>query len=87
MAAAMPVSKKSPVMINYVTPGLCNTKIVRKEDVDQKQSVLFKIFKSMFMAILARTPEQGSRTLVDAIKPGASEEFHGAYLRDCAIFP
>ena len=87
IAAAMPVSEKSPVIISYVTPGLCNTDAIRKEGIKERPALFIRVIKSVIMAILARTPEQGSRTLVDAVKPETPTEFHGAYLRDCVVFP
>lgn len=79
----MPVSENSPVLINYVTPGLCDTSIVQKSDRSERQSLL----KSAAMALLARSAEMGSRTLVDAVKPDIEKSLHGAYLRDCQVFP
>lgn len=39
------------------------------------------------IAIVARTTEVGSRTLVDAVKPEIEANTHGAFLMDCKIFP
>ncbi|KAF2871949.1 retinol dehydrogenase 12 [Massariosphaeria phaeospora] len=87
MAAAMPMSEMSLVVINYVTPGLCATSIVKKQGSKQPPLFIQYVVKPVALAILARTPEQGSRTLVDAVKPDISSEAHGAYLRDCRVAP
>ncbi|ORY14321.1 hypothetical protein BCR34DRAFT_646719 [Clohesyomyces aquaticus] len=82
LANAMPFSEKSPVVITYVTPGSCDAGIVRKDD-SSEHTLIGGLIKSVAMAVLARTSEQGSRTLVDAVRPDVLKESHGAYLRDC----
>jgi len=41
----------------------------------------------VMIAIIARTTEAGSRTLVHAVKPDTGENTHGAFLMDCKVFP
>jgi NAD(P)-dependent dehydrogenase (short-subunit alcohol dehydrogenase family) len=63
----------APVTINNVNPGLCHSELSRESGWGL---YLLKLF-------LARTTEQGSRTLVHA--GSAKEDTHGAYLSDCAV--
>lgn len=82
IAAQHPLSPKSNVIINYLTPGACSSDIFR-DDIGWIQKVLI----SAMVAIIARTTEAGSRTLVHAVKPDIGEDTHGAFLMDCKIFP
>ncbi|KAK7937314.1 short-chain dehydrogenase reductase family [Apiospora aurea] len=66
-----------PVTVNMVSPGLCHSELSREAEGVQK--VAFSIMK----AAVARTTEEGSRTLVDAGVQGAKS--HGQYLADCRI--
>lgn len=66
-----------PVTINLVSPGLCHSELAREAAGLQK--VAFNVFK----AVLARTTEEGSRTLVNAGIQGPTS--HGQYLEDCKI--
>jgi NAD(P)-dependent dehydrogenase (short-subunit alcohol dehydrogenase family) len=72
MAARKPADKY-PVTINMLNPGLCHSELGREG------SIALKIMKFL----LARTTEEGSRTLVHAT--GAGSETHGEYLSDCKI--
>lgn len=82
IAAKSPVSPKSNVIINYLTPGACQTNIFR-DDVGW----IYRVILSILLGILARTTEAGSRTLVHAVKPDIGEDTHGAFLMDCKVFP
>lgn len=82
IAAKNPVSPKSNVIINYLTPGACNTDIFR-DDIGWIQKAII----SALVAIIARTTEAGSRTLVHAVRPEIGEDTHGAFLMDCKVFP
>ncbi|KAI1281570.1 NAD(P)-binding protein [Xylaria sp. FL0933] len=66
-----------PVIINGVSPGLCHSDLSREAEGLQK--VVFGLMKT----VLARTTEQGSRTLVSAGIAGP--ESHGQYLEDCKV--
>ena len=66
-----------PVTINLPSPGLCHSSLSREARGLQK--VAFTVMK----ALLARSTEKGSRTLVDAGVQGAKS--HGHYLEDCMI--
>lgn len=59
-----------------VNPGLCKTELARESDS--------WTFKTM-IALLARTAEQGSRTLTHAAIGTDGEDFKGEYLSDCAV--
>lgn len=82
IAAKYPVSPKSNVIVNYLTPGACDTSIFRDD-----AGWLHKLIAGMLVAMIARTCEAGSRTLVHAVKPDVGVETHGAFLMDCKVFP
>lgn len=63
----------TPVTINCVNPGLCHSELAR--DMGWR----FWLFK----ALVARSTEQGSRTLVHAAAQGPDS--HGCYLSECAV--
>lgn len=66
-----------PVTINLPSPGLCHSDLSRESK--GIQWLVFTIMKT----ILARSTEQGSRTLIDAGVQGPAS--HGHYLEDCKI--
>ncbi|KAF7530859.1 hypothetical protein G7054_g9438 [Neopestalotiopsis clavispora] len=66
-----------PVTINLVSPGLCQTDLSREAEGIRK--IAFTVFKTA----LARSAEQGRRTLVHGGTRGP--ESHGRYLEDCQI--
>ncbi|KAK5163113.1 uncharacterized protein LTR77_010897 [Saxophila tyrrhenica] len=73
IASLHPVSQLN-VTLNFVNPGLCYSELLRE---------MSGIGIRIFMKLLARTTEVGSRTLVHA---GLAEpETHGKYLSDCRI--
>jgi len=71
-------ARKSPVILNMVNPGLCNSELVR--DLSAIESAAFSIVRILFHS---RSTEVGARTLV--YPAGAGEESHGCYLADCKI--
>ena len=73
LAARTKASGKSSVIINYLNPGLCHSRLSRDGPF------LLEVMKFF----LARSTEKGSRTLVNAAAQG--EESHGAYLSDCHV--
>jgi hypothetical protein len=64
-----------PVTINMLNPGLCESDLAREGNLQ------LKIMKKA----LARTAEQGSRTLVHGASAGA--DTHGHYLNHCQVCP
>ena len=68
---------KTGVTINMVSPGLVKTGLTRH------LGTVSKAFIGLFRALMARTPEMGSRTILHAI--GASKESHGAFLDNCRL--
>jgi hypothetical protein len=80
LAKLSPLGPESNVIINNLTPGACKSDIFRDE---------VGWFKAMMMglgmALIARTTEVGSRTLVHAINPDLDPRAHGAFLMDCKI--
>ena len=70
-------STPGKVIVNHVNPGWVVTEVMR-EWTGLKLAV-FKVFRAM----LARSTEVGSRTLINASEGG--EETHGKYMDDCSI--
>jgi retinol dehydrogenase-12 len=60
-----------------MTPGACQS------DFDRESTGVGRIMSNLMSAIIARTTEAGSRTLVAAIAAG--EESQGAYMADCRV--
>jgi len=60
-----------------LNPGLCQSSLSR----NAKGIVWFRI--ALLKTLLARTTEQGSRTLVHAALQGP--ETHGLYISDCYV--
>ncbi|KAK7555067.1 retinol dehydrogenase 12 [Phyllosticta citricarpa] len=82
LAKASPLSEKSNVIINCMTPGACMSDIFR-DDVHWLQKKVIYGAMSMF----ARATEVGARTLVQAISPALGTEYHGAFVMDCKVAP
>ncbi|MCJ1380925.1 hypothetical protein MMC17_004034 [Xylographa soralifera] len=74
MAARRPVDTY-PVTFNMLNPGLCHSELAREGNMRVK----------IMKFLLARTTEQGSRTLVNAASAGP--ETHGEYLNMCSVTP
>jgi retinol dehydrogenase 12 len=70
-------TKPGKVVTSVVNPGFVATQIMRQ------QGPLFQIYQKVLQKTLARSPEEGSRTLVHAAEGG--EETHGQYLDDCRV--
>jgi len=66
-----------PVVLNTVNPGFCHSSLSRS--VTGFRAVRFWFFK----ALMARTTEMGSRTLVYAA--AGNEETHGKYMSECQV--
>ncbi|KAK8076790.1 Short chain dehydrogenase sol3 [Apiospora phragmitis] len=66
-----------PVTINLASPGLCESGLAR--EAKGVQALAFGVMKT----VLARTTEQGSRTIFHAATQGP--ETHGQYMNDCKI--
>jgi len=60
-----------------MTPGACQSDFFREEKGIQA------IIQHIMNAIIARTTEAGSRTLVAGLAAG--EESHGSYMANCQI--
>ncbi|KAK0105089.1 hypothetical protein ONS95_004548 [Cadophora gregata] len=65
------------VIVNCMTPGAC------KSDFHRENPNIGGIIQSILDAIIARTTEAGSRTLLAGIAAG--EESHGSYMADCKV--
>ncbi|KAH7237958.1 putative short-chain dehydrogenase [Fusarium solani] len=76
LAALFPVSNTN-VIINTVSPGLCNT------NLNTNSSWFERCKMSLVMALAGRTPEEGSRTLLHGLAAGP--ESHGKFLSACEI--
>ncbi|KAJ4357694.1 uncharacterized protein N0V89_002270 [Didymosphaeria variabile] len=76
LAGLLPLSSTG-VIVNTVSPGLCYS------ELDRNQGFLMKIMVKVFRALLARSTEKGSRTLLQAGFAGANS--HGKYCSECKI--
>jgi len=65
------------VIVNCITPGAC------KSDFDRESTGFARIMGNLMVAMLARTTEEGSRTLVAGLAVG--EDSHGGFMADCEI--
>lgn len=74
---ASPDSTEPPVIVNCMTPGAC------KSDFNREGAGLAKIMFDVVCAIIARSTEVGSRTLVAALEAGI--ESHGGYMADSKV--
>ena len=67
----------SQVVINTISPGLCVTELNRNASWSKWLEII------IMRALIGRTAEQGSRTLLHAAACG--EESHGKLVSDCEI--
>lgn len=74
LARAMSKSDKPAVTINWVNPGYCLSELIREKTMS----------KRIGDTLLARSTDEGARTLVDAVISG-KEERHGKYINDMKI--
>ena len=65
------------IIINCMTPGAC------KSDFDRESTGVGRIISNIMAALIGRTTEAGSRTLVAGVAAGA--ESHGSYIADCKV--
>lgn len=65
--------KKPAIILNFLNPGFCHSELYRGGTMGIK----------IMLKILARSTEEGSRTLVNAVEGG--KDTHGEYLSDCKI--
>jgi len=77
LAPAMTASGKPKVILNALTPGFCHSQLMRHAVFP------LNVLAWLGKAIIARTTEMGSRTLVAAASAG--EECHGQYMVDCKV--
>lgn len=68
-------SKPGRITVSILNPGFVRTEIMRDA------TWLFHIYYVCLATLMARTPEEGGRILVNAAEGG--EETHGQYLDDC----
>ena len=76
LAGIAPVAKTG-VVLNALSPGLCTTRL------DRSAGFFLKVQIAIMRALLARSAEEGSRTLLHAATAG--KESHGCYLASCEI--
>lgn len=76
LADRLEQSTKRRVTLNAPNPSLCRTELERENDQAPGK---------MVFAILGRTAEMGSRTLVHGVLAG--DQTHGEFLNNCAIEP
>ena len=77
LADTMSASSAAKIIVNHVNPGWVVTEVMR--EWSGLKMIIFKIFR----AILARSTEVGSRTVINAVAGG--EDTHGQYMDDCRI--
>ena len=65
------MADSSSVIMNCVNPGLCHSELTRE---------FGSVAVNIFLALLARTAEEGSRNLVFAVSAGKGS--HGQYISD-----
>jgi hypothetical protein len=70
-------SDETNVTINMVSPGICTTGLAR----DARR--VFRLAQGVLRSIVARTPEQGSRTILHALL--TEEAIHGKHLSGCQV--
>lgn len=75
-SAAAPV-ERTGVVVNMVAPGLCHSGLGRDA------GSLTKVMLSAIKAMMARTSEEGSRTILHGLVAGA--ESHGKLLSGCKV--
>lgn len=75
-AALHPV-EKTGIIMNLVAPGLCST------GLGKEARTFTKIMHSGIKAMMARTAEEGSRTILHGLVAG--DESHGKLLSGCKI--
>jgi NAD(P)-dependent dehydrogenase (short-subunit alcohol dehydrogenase family) len=77
LGARIETSKKPKVLVNCMTPGAC------RSDFDRESTGLRKMVFRVMAALIARTTEMGSRTLVAGA--AAELESQGGYMADCIV--
>lgn len=77
LAPAMTASRKAEVILNTLTPGFCQSDLLRHAMFP------LDILAWLGKRLIARSAEVGSRTLVHAA--GSGDETHGKYLVDCKV--
>lgn len=75
--AALAPSARTGVVLNYVSPGLCNTGLVRYGSLVTKLSV------GALRVAMGRSAEWGSRNVLHGLSLG--DESHGKLLTYCEI--
>jgi hypothetical protein len=76
MAAAYPYDKTG-VIINMVSPGICNT------GLGKDAGAVARFMQGMIRLFLARSAEEGSRTIMHAVTEGQAS--HGKHLSGCKV--
>ncbi|RYP56148.1 hypothetical protein DL771_012093 [Monosporascus sp. 5C6A] len=77
VAKRMKDSGEPQVVLNMVEPGFCKSELLR----EGTWPWYFKVMMAVANAVLARTPEMGSRTYIWAACAGPQS--HGVYVEDC----
>ncbi|KAF8151997.1 hypothetical protein K438DRAFT_1565143 [Mycena galopus ATCC 62051] len=79
LAARLP--KDSPISIMNINPGFCHSRLTRETESKLTGRMLVGIFKS----VVARSTEEGSRTIVHAVVTPEQKSLHGQYITACQI--
>lgn len=75
--AALAPSSRTGIIINYVSPGLCNTGLARNS------SLMTKFTIGALRVAMGRSAEWGSRSVLHGLSLG--DESHGRLLTYCDI--
>lgn len=79
LATRLPIP--TPVAVSAINPGFCHSRLTREFE----RNLIINIVLCAMKALVARTTEVGSRTLVHpAVEPGERER-HGRYLSACEV--
>lgn len=71
------VTDSPEVIVSCLIPGAC------KSDFDRESSGLQRVAGNIMQAVISRTTDPGSRTLIGGAATG--DEKHGSYMADCEV--
>ncbi|KAF8557653.1 hypothetical protein OG21DRAFT_1482117 [Imleria badia] len=71
----------TPVSVSAINPGFCDSHITRSVE----SNAVIKVMVRMMKALLARTTEMGSRTLVHPAVESGERARHGRFVSSCEV--
>jgi retinol dehydrogenase 12 len=69
------------VVVSAVNPGFCHSRLTREAESQFPTKWMISAFK----ALVARSTEMGSFTLVHAVTDADERKFHGHYVSNCEV--